>query len=160
MNPSSIRWGRAAIAGVAGGIALLAGVFLFFGPAQSVLADPAHQSPKIIAIFFELEPLPRMVTDPFLAYAGFVLIGLIHGLVFALVAPALPGRGWMKGLSFGAVLWLVMVVWFEFFMLWNVLGEPLPLIALELVLWLLTVTLESLVIALVYGDRTAAAPAV
>ena len=157
MNQVPIRWGRAAIAGVAGGVALLAGMFLFFGPAQSILADPAHQSPKIIAVFFELEPLPRMATDPFLAYAGFILIGLIHGLVFALVAPALPGRAWLKGLSYGAVLWLLMVVWFEFFMLWNVLGEPLPLILLELALWLLTVTLEALVIALVYGYREPAA---
>src|SRR4028118_2395253 len=56
------RVGRAALAGA---LAWGAGMQLFFGPAQALLADERLQSPKMDAIFM-MEPAPRIVTDPWL----------------------------------------------------------------------------------------------
>lgn len=153
-----IRWRRALVAGLAGGAAFLAALFLLFGPAQTILADPRLQSPKLLKVFSELEPLPRSGTDPAWVAAGVVAFGVLHGLLFALLAPALPGWGWRKGLSFGVVLWLTMVLWFEFFLLWNVMHEPPLLIGLELALWLAVNLIEGVVIALVYRAGSTPSP--
>jgi hypothetical protein len=149
-----IRWGRALAAGLAGAVAFFAGLLLFFGPAQGILTDPELQGAKMLRVFFEIEPLPRPFVHPVML-AGLVTFGLIHALVFAVIQPSLPGRGWRKGLSFGVVLWLLMVLWFEFFMVWNVLGEPLPLVALELALWLGVNLVEGVAIAAVYRPAAA-----
>lgn len=154
---SSYPWSRTLIAGFVGGVALIAGLIIFFGPAQSILANPEYQSAKMIAVFFELEPLPRSGTQPLALAVGLLLIGVLHGAVYAWVAPALPGVGWRKGFAYGLVLWCLMIVWFEFFMLWNVLHEPLPLILLEGALWMLTLQLEGTAIAAVYRYRDAPA---
>lgn len=148
-----IHWGRAVIAGGLGGAALIIGLIVFFGPVQGILSDPAIQSPKMIAVFTEIEPLPRVGTQPWAVAIGFILLGVIHGLVFAWLAPALPGDGWRKGFAYGLVLWLLMVTWFEFFILWNVMHEPVILIALEGALWLLTLQVEGLTIAAAYNYR-------
>jgi hypothetical protein len=42
---------------------------------------------------------------------------------------------WRRGLRFGFVGWLLMAPWFEFYLPWNVLREPAPLVALELACW-------------------------
>ena len=47
----SSPWLRGALAGVAGGIAWLLGIFLIFGPAQPILTDPDLQSSKMLGAF-------------------------------------------------------------------------------------------------------------
>jgi hypothetical protein len=41
----------------------------------------------------------------------------------------------------------MMALWFEFYLPWNVLHEPAPLVALELVLWLGVMLLVGIAIA-------------
>jgi len=41
-----------------------------------------------------------------------------------------------RGFIFGACAWALSFTWFEFYLPWNVMREPAPLVALELVCWL------------------------
>lgn len=149
-----IGWLRGPLAGLAGGVAWLAGIFIFFGPAQRILANPEYQSAKFLAAFAEVEPLPRAADSLWVLVGGLLIIGVVYGFVFAWLAPALPGSRWRKGVSFGLVAWALMVPWFEFYLPWNVMHEPFALVLLETVLWALVLQLVGLTIALVHGALT------
>lgn len=140
----------ATVAGAAGGLAWLAGIFVFFLPAQAVLANPAYQSAKFLTVLGELEPLPRMAAHPWVFPAGLALIGIVYGFVYSWIRGALGSGVWGRGLRFGLVAWALMAPWFEFYLPWNVMHEPLPLALLELVLWLLVLLLVGSTIAFVY----------
>lgn len=152
---------RIVAAGVAGGLAWLLGITVFFGPAQAILADPTLQSAKFLRVFTEIEPLPRAATVPWLLFLALPIIGVIHATVFAVLRDGLPGRGWRKGVTFGLVAWALMVPWFEFYLPYNVMHEPFLLVLLEALLWALVLQLVGIAIALVYGalGREAARPA-
>lgn len=67
---------------------------------------------------------------------GFMAIGFIVASAFLLLNDKLPG-GWLKrGLLFGVVHWMLMTPWFEFYLPYNVMNEPLMLALFEAVLWL------------------------
>ena len=142
---------RVIAAGVAGGLAWLLGLTVFFGPAQAILADPNLQSAKFLRVFAEIEPLPRVAASPWIMLVGLAVIGVIHAAVFAVLRDGLPGRGWRKGVAFGLVAWALMVPWFEFYLPWNVMHEPFVLVLLEAALWALVLQLVGLAIAAVYG---------
>jgi hypothetical protein len=125
---------RGLIAGLAGGVAWFAGLIVFFGPAQAVLTDPAFQSPKFLAAF-TADPAPRISAAPWLLGAGLLGIGVLWGLVYVWLAGDWRGSWRRRGLRFGAVAWVMMVPWFEFYLPWNVMREPAPLVALEMACW-------------------------
>lgn len=145
-----IHLGRALLAGAVGGLVGGAVLAVLFRLSADFLLNPAHQSAKLIQVWTTLEPLPRALVQPAAVAAGFGFLGVLHGLVFALLAPALPGEGWRKGVSFAALLWLFSYVFFEFFTPWNLFHEPLPLVLYELLLWLVGALSEGLLIAFVY----------
>ena len=71
---------RAILAGLAGGLALALANFLTFGllggsrrGQTGLLFDPATQSHKVIAVYKEIEPLPYIITRPYLILAGFAV---------------------------------------------------------------------------------------
>jgi hypothetical protein len=130
----SSRWVRGLIAGFAGGVAWLVGILLFFGPAQIVLTDPDLQSAKMLAAF-TADPLPRTADAPWLLVLGLLGIGILWGWVYVWLADHWRGPWWKRGFSFAVVAWVLMVPWFEFYLLWNVLLEPVLLVALEMVCW-------------------------
>lgn len=104
--------------------------------AQSILANPQHQSSKFIKVFTEYQPLPRMATDKSVLWIGFMVIGFIVASAFLLLNDKLPG-GWLKrGLIFGVVHCMLMTPWFEFYLPYNVMNEPLLLVLFETTLWL------------------------
>ncbi|MFP3943564.1 MAG: hypothetical protein ACLFWF_06715 [Alphaproteobacteria bacterium] len=149
-----IRWGRALLAGLAGGAAWIAALLALFGPAQAILSDPAYQSQKFIDVFANLEPLPRNIENPLIMPAGLLVIGVIYGLVFAVIRRGLPGASRLaRGLSFGVVAWLLAFPWFEFYLPWNVMHEPAALVALELALWLGVMLVVGQAISWTYGQR-------
>jgi hypothetical protein len=125
----------ATLAGLAGGVAWIAGVVVLFTPAQAVLADPAYQSAKFLSVLGELEPLPRVASRPWLFPAGVALIGILYGHVYAGIRGSLGSGAWRRGTRFGIVAWALMAPWFEFYLPWNVMHEPAPLVLLELLLW-------------------------
>lgn len=141
---------RGILSGLAGGLAWLLGLTVFFGPAQRVLADPNRQSEKFLRVFSEIEPLPRTV-NPSVLIAGLLVIGTIHGLVYAYLSGRLPGGVIRRGATFGVIAWALMTPWFEFYLPWNVMHEPMPLVLLEAGLWLLVQLLVGITISTVHA---------
>ena len=123
----------------------------FFGPAQILLADPERQSAKFFALFYEIEPLPRIVQDPWILAIALPAFGAIYASVYVLIARGLPGGAWWRrGLGFGFAAWALSFLWFEFFFPWNIGHEPISLVILELVCWLAVTCAVGLAAAIAY----------
>lgn len=137
---------RIVLGGVAAAAAWGGGIAVVFGPAQVILASPAHQSAKFLSAFAEA-PLPRMADSAATLPVGLFLIGLIHSTVYAWLAPRLPGGALRRGLAFGAIAWALMVPWFEFYLPYNVMLEPFPLVLLEALCWLGVMLMVGLAVA-------------
>lgn len=141
--PRSLRFPVLALAAAAG---WFAGFLISFTPAQAVLADPARQSAKFLAVFFSIPPRPRLDTP-----GEFAALVLVLGAFFALgylllrLDPRRPA--WRRGLHFGAVAWLLSIPWFELYLPWNVLHEPMELVLLEGLCWWVTLTCCGLAMA-------------
>jgi hypothetical protein len=145
---------RAIVAGLAGGLAWLVSIMLFFGPAQAILANPEYQSEKFLTVMGQLEPLPYSVEIWWVLPLGLLAIGAMYGVVYHFIRRAFSDKPWWKkGLQFGLVAWALMVPWFEFYLPWNVMHEPALLVALEVVLWLAVLLVVGLTIAGIYERR-------
>lgn len=136
------------LAGLAGGIAWIVGMSILFMPAQAILADPALQSPKFLAVFMDSAHPPHMATTPWAIPLGLMLISQIYAFVYATIQRGLPGRTPTgRGVAFGLVAWALAFTWFEFYLPWNVMLEPVALVAVELACWLGVMLLVGLSIA-------------
>ena len=118
------------------GLVWYLGLNLFFvwSGMQAILGNPSYQSSKFIKVFAE-EPLPLMSTDPSIVWKGLIFVGLLAAIAFSIINPYLKGRRLRRGLTFGVVHWLLMAPWFEFYLPYNVMLEPIALVLLEGVLW-------------------------
>lgn len=150
MRPFLFETARILVSGIVAAIAWAAGTFIAFGPAQRFLTDPDRQSAKFLSVFTE-EPLPRATENPEVLVYGLLLVGLIHACVYAWLDSRLSGGVVRKGLSFGLIAWALMVPWFEFYLPWNVMHEPLPLVLLEGFCWLIVLIGVGLSLSSVYG---------
>ena len=137
---------RGLIAGAAGGLAWFLGIMVVFGPAQAILADPNRQSAKFLAVFTS-EPLPRMSEAPWLVPAGLLIIGMLWGLMYAWLGREWRLSWWHRGVRFGVLGWVLMVPWFEFYLPFNVLREPAPLVIVEMICWLIVLVAVGMTIA-------------
>ena len=143
------------LAGVAGGMAMnLAMVLTFrllgFGVhGDGILMNPAIQSPKLIAVWSTLEPLPLVVNRPLPIILGIVLFGVAHAFLYRWICPAWPAGMVRRALSFAALVFVLTFLFWEFFTPFNQLGEPLRLIALELVFWGVIALVDGFAIAAV-----------
>lgn len=142
---------RIFIGGFIAAVVWYAGILLVFGPAQQLLADPAYQSQKFLDVFTRIEPLPRMVVQPGAFYAGFLIVGTAFSFAWHLTGRWMPGKPVKKGALFGFVAWLLMNPWFEFYLPWNVMHEPILLVLLEMVLWLVVLELVSIATVFTHG---------
>lgn len=137
---------RTMVAGLAGGVTFIVVSFLTFALiGAGLLSDPALQSPKVIAVMTKIEPLPLWQTAPHVIFLGYVLFAIGHAFLFRSIAPAWPvgviSRSWRLAL----VIWGVSCLFFEFLGPFNLLGEPVPLVALELGFWAVTALAEAMV---------------
>lgn len=139
---------RIFVSGLSGGIAWIAGMWLFFGPAQRILADRELQSAKFVTVMEQLEPLPRIAGNMWIIFVGLLVIGIIHSIVFSIVAPGFSGNSVQKGVKFGFISWALMIPWFEFYLPWNVMHEPVLLVLLEALCWALVLLLVGITISL------------
>jgi len=146
---------RVIVAGVLGGLAGSLAVFVLFRligfEYWGILLNPEYQSPKLIKVWTEIEPIPLAVNHPGVMTLGFIVLSVLHAFVYTKVRQGIPGEGWKKGLSFGLLIWLFSYVFFEFFTPWNMFGEPVALVGLELLFWIGVAFSEGVVIAKVYG---------
>ena len=127
--PRALRYPVLALAASVG---WFAGFLVSFTPAQAILANPARQSEKFLAVFFSIPPTPRI--DRPQEFAGLILV---------------------LGAFLALGCWLLMVPWFELYLPWNVLHEPMDLVLLEAFCWWVTLSLSGLTMAL--ADRGAVA---
>lgn len=115
-----------------------------------ILLNPAIQSPKLIAVWTTLRPLPRVVTHPFWMGIGVFLMAIGHAFIYRWLAPAWPpginARAWRLAL----LVYFLSCVFFEFFTPFNQFGEPLALGALELFFWVLVAAADAWAIAAVF----------
>lgn len=112
--------------------------FFVLSGAQGILADPARQSGKFLRVFTEYAPLPRMVADGSILWKGFFVCGLLAARAFLYISKRQKG-GWVgRGLAFGMLHWALMTPWFEFYLPYNAMHEPLRLVVFEAFLWLCT----------------------
>ncbi len=137
-------------AGIAGGLAFIILTFVTFvlighGP----LSNPGLQSPKVLAVLNELEPLPLFATKPHVIFLGYLLFSISHALLFRSVADAWPAGAAPRIWRLALVGWSLSYLFFEFLGPFNLLGEPLGLVALELCFWAAAALVESAVIVLI-----------
>lgn len=150
--------GRTILAGIAGGLAmnitmLMTFRLLGFGwNGDGVLIQSSSQSRKLIAVWTELEPLPLVVNAPASIIIGIIVFGLIHAYLYRWLSPAWPVGVLKKGLRFSGLVFVMTFLFWEFFTPFNLFGEPLHLIALELIFWALIALADGLAIAVVSGE--------
>jgi hypothetical protein len=144
---------RTLIAGIGGGmtmnlVMLLTFRLIGFGwDGNGILLTSSIQSQKLVAVWTTLEPLPLVVVNPTPIVAGLMLFGIGHAFIYRWLSPAWP-KGLMKrALRFAGLQFFMAFLFWEFFTPFNQLGEPLPLIALELSFWAAIAIAEALVIA-------------
>jgi hypothetical protein len=152
VKPSAIR---TALAGVAGGVAmnitmLLTFRLLGFGwTGNGILVNPDLQSSKLIAVWKEFEPLPLVVAKPAPIIVGIVLFGIIHAFAYRWLSAGWPSGVLRRGARMASLIFLLVFLFWEFFTPFNLFGEPLPLIGLELFFWALIALADGLAIAIV-----------
>lgn len=141
---------------IGSGLVWYLGLNLFFvwSGAQSILGNPEYQSSKFIKTFTEYEPLPLMAEDPSIVWKGLLVVGLLAAIAFSVINPYIKG-GWLKrGLTFGLVHWLLMTPWFEFYLPYNVMNEPILLVMLEGILWLCVMLMLGLYMSFTLNFKT------
>jgi len=120
---------------------------------HGILVNPELQSPKVIRVWTEIKPLPLVVDKPAPIIVGLVIFGIIHAFIYRMVASAWPQGVGRRGARMAIMVFLLVFVYWEFFTPFNQLGEPLPLIGLELVFWAAIATAEGFSIAAVMEKR-------
>jgi hypothetical protein len=151
----SYRYRRVLLAGVAGGLSLNIGMILtvrvlgFGWNGGGILLDPAVQSSKLIAVWTELEPFPKVYADLLPIVVGLLGFGLVHAVVYQSLAPAWPAGVFPRAIRFAGLLFAIGFAFWEFFTPVNLFGEPLLLVGLEPVFWAAIAGAEAISIAVV-----------
>jgi hypothetical protein len=147
----AINWKRfAAMAPIAAALNASLLFLLFMNPLsqQIIFSESAGQSPKLVAVWNELEPVPSLVS----LLPALTITPLIYSVIFTILYEAVPGRnGTRKGLSFGIMLWATIAVFFELFTASGLFGEPVHLLAYELLLWFVALSTVGIVMGTIYG---------
>jgi hypothetical protein len=156
---------RTILAGLAGGLAMNVAMLLTFRgigfgwDGQGILLTHPAQSRKLIAVWTQLEPLPLVAFNPLPIIAGLTLLAVGHAFIYRSIAVAWPRGILARGLRMAGMLFFMIFLFWEFFTPFNQFGEPLPLIALELVFWAVIALAEGLVIAWVMETGPGTGPA-
>ena len=114
---------------------------------DGILVDPTIQSPKLIAVWTQLDPLPLIVTRPALMTVGLIMFGVLHAGVYRSVVDAWPAGVVPRALRMAFLLFTLSFAFWEFFTPFNQFGEPFPLIAIELSFWAVIALAEAFTLA-------------
>jgi hypothetical protein len=130
--------------------------FIGFGVnGGGILLDSSIQSKKLIAVWTELEPLPLVVNRPAPIVLGIIAFGIAHAYLYRWLCSAWPTGIAKRGFSFALLVFVMTFVFWEFFTPFNQFGEPIRLIAVQLVFWALIALADGLVISAIMEWRTA-----
>jgi hypothetical protein len=140
---------RTLAAGLAGGAAFVLGTFLTFAQLagsrrgeEGLLFDPDTQHEKVIAVWKQLEPLPRVIETPVVILVGMVAFGIAYAFVYRSVASAWPAGIHRRAWRLALVIWLA-TVFSEFIGPFNVLHQPLPLSVVAWGFWAVSAVAEA-----------------
>jgi hypothetical protein len=142
---------RTLVAGIAGGMAMNLAILMTFRAigfgwdGGGILLTSPIQSPKLVAVWTQLEPLPLIVANPFPIIIGLVFFGIGHAFIYRWLSLTWPHGVLPRTIRFTGLLFVTFLFW-EFFTPFNQFGEPLPLVALELCFWMIVSFSEALVI--------------
>lgn len=153
---------RILIAGLAGGMTLNLSMLLTFRllgfgwQGKGILLTSPLQSPKLVAVWMQLEPLPLVVAKPLPILLGMLAFGIGHACLYHSVRAAWPAGTRPRALRLAAVVFGVCFVFWEFFTPFNLFGEAPALIALELLFWGIIALAEAFVIVGIceYGQNS------
>lgn len=143
---------RLLTAGLAGGLTLNIVMLLTFRligfgwNGGGFLLTAPIQSPKLIAVWTQIEPLPLIVVNPVPMIAGLLLFGVVHAVVYRWLAPAWPVNVAPRALRLAGLNFVLSYLFFEFFTPINLFGEPLVLVLAELGFWAVIALAEAYVI--------------
>lgn len=147
---------RVVFAGFVGGVALNLGMLLTFRllgfgwDGGGILLDPSIQSPKLIAVWTQIEPIPLVISNPAPIITGLILFGIGHAFIYRWLAPAWPAGIRARAWRMAALVFFLSFLFWEFFTPFNQFGEPVLLIGLELAFWAAISMAEGLAIAAVF----------
>ncbi len=127
---------------------------------HGILLNPQTQNAKLIAVWTKLEPLPLVVAKPHIIIVSLFVFAFMQAVVYKLLSPAWPAGIRQRALRLAALRFALTFLFWEFFTPFNQLGEPLPLIAVELCFWVIVALAESFAIAATAETlwKTAACP--
>jgi len=152
---------RTILAGLLGGLALNTAMLLTFRllgfgwNGGGILLDPSHQSRKLIAVWTRIEPIPLVVDKPFAIIIGLILFGIGHAFFYRWLSPSWPPGITPRAWRIAVLIFFFSFLFWEFFTPFNMFGEPLLFIGLELVFWAIIALAEAFVIASVFEWRIA-----
>lgn len=155
MNNAKTSIFKTLLAGLAGGFALNIIMLLTFRligfgwNGGGILLDPSLQSPKLIAVWTQIEPLPLIVSNPASMIGGLILFGIGHAFIYQWLAPSWPTGIWKRTWRMAMLVFILSFLFWEFFTPFNQFGEPVLLMGLELIFWATIAIGESFVIATV-----------
>jgi hypothetical protein len=143
------------IAGLAGGMALNMAMLLTFRTigfgwdGRGILLTSPIQSHKLIAVWTDIEPLPLVVNTPLPIILGMLLFGIGHAYIYSMVSGGWPTGIAPRAIRMSSLIFFMTYLFWEFFTPFNQFGEPLPLIALELLFWAIIAIAEGFSITLI-----------
>lgn len=152
---------RMVLAGVPTGVTIYVTMFITFGIIGGVGPEPdglifeaPGQTEKLVAVYTEIEPLPRIITQPGLMIAGLMGFGTLHALVYHSISPAWPVGLRARTLRFAGLLFVLKYGFFEFWTPFSLFGEPVYIVALELVFWAIIALANAIVVVgIMESDR-------
>lgn len=140
-------------AGFAGGVVLNLVMLLTFRligfgwNGGGILVDPSIQSHKLIAVWTQIEPIPLVVSSPAIIIIGLILFSIGHAFIYQWLAPSWPQGIVARAWRLAALVFFLSFLFFEFFTPFNMFGEPILLVVLELIFWAAIAIAEALAIA-------------
>ena len=136
-----MNWGRFLLAGIASSV-LFAVLDMAFGMLGGLVSSKLFGLPAAQPADFEKKTRLALLFE--------VINGFMLALIYALIQTSLPGQGWVKGISYGLIVWGLRVVMWAFST--YVMTDMAPItIGINVVSGLVEVLILGVVIAALYG---------
>jgi hypothetical protein len=140
------------VAGLSGGTAMNLAMLLTFRTigfgwdGRGILLSSPIQSHKLIAVWTQIEPLPLVVNTPLPIIVGMLFFGVVHAYIYRHISSGWPQGIAPRSLRMTGLIFCMTYLFWEFFTPFNQFGEPLLLIALELLFWAIIAFAEAVTI--------------
>lgn len=105
----------------------------------------------MIAVVQTLKPLPVVQTAPYIVFAGWTGFLIGWAFLFRHISVLWPQAYWTCLWRLALLIWFFSLFFFEFQGPYNLVAEPIPLLALELLFWAICAAGASAVIVAMIG---------